>query len=99
MKSLPPVSCRTTSTGAFALSAIALPPGVGGEPLGELVLARREDELQCAADPRGAALPLLVGVEGERPVLGRGVDQDLAGPVLELERADQVETAVDELLR
>src|SRR2546428_3424116 len=94
MKSLPPVSCRTTSTGAFALPAMALPP----DALGELVLARREDELQHAAYARGAPLALVVRAEAEPTLLGRGLDQDAARLVTELERADQLEAAVDELL-
>src|SRR5262245_4285091 len=72
-----------------------LPPGA----LGELVLARREDQLQHSTDSRGAPLPLFIGPETEVALRAGGLDQHVAGPAVELERANHLEAAVDEPLR
>src|SRR5262245_11610051 len=67
--------------------------------LRELVFARRDDELEHAADPPGARLALLVGPEAEASFRRRGVDEHAARLAGQVERADQLEAPVDELLR
>src|SRR5919197_3123345 len=91
MKSLPPLSCTTTSTGALALKAIvSFLLGISRE----LVLFRGHNQLQQATHAHGTRLTFFGCTETPLTTILSIAQQRLACLIADSQRPHQIQTVV-----